>query len=149
MRLDVNPATTKKTMKFNHKYTRLQHDLGQTIKNDQNICHPDKIFYSHNDCTLPYVRFFFFLFPPTSMCVVTKPMYTSHAKYRKDGVTATHLKASIRTQCHYLSERRRKGAQSCREGHQLSEQDPSSPHFHSILIFQSEHTIKSETRKPF
>lgn len=34
-------------------------------------------------------------FPLTSMCVVTKPMYTSHAKYRKDVVTATHLKAFL------------------------------------------------------
>lgn len=65
-----------------------------------------------------------------------------NAKYRAlraDG--ANHLKA-IKTQCHYLSEWRRKGAQQYKGVRQLSEQDHSSPHFHSILICQSEYTIK-------
>jgi hypothetical protein len=78
----------------------------------------------------------------------TKPMYTSHSKkYRKVG--ATNLKGIIKTQCHYLSEQKKKSVQRCIGEYRLSEQDPSSQHFHSILIYQSEHTIKITQKKSF
>jgi hypothetical protein len=67
-------------------------------------------------------------------------VHFSLKKYRKDGVT--NLKGIIKIQCHCLSERRKKDVQRCRGEYQLSEQDLTSQHFHSILTYQSAHTIK-------